>query len=200
VEEISWLSAWATGGLRPDLVVLLDIDPAAGLARIADRLADRLEGESVDFHERVRYAFLDLAGAEPRRYLVIDATAAVNEIAAAVIERVRAMLPATPSGPIDPGRTDAVPTDAVPTGTGPFDAASIDSARLSTGSANAVPSGGVPSGGARAGGTDNSGAGNSGAGNSGARTEDSAPSPVGHVEITLGWPRSTPIGVGRWPR
>jgi dTMP kinase len=149
------------------------------------RQPEELEGESVDFHERVRYAFLDLAGAEPRRYLVIDATAAVNEIAAAVIERVRAMLPATPSGPIDPGRTDAVPTDAVPTGTGPFDAASIDSARLSTGSANAVPSGGVPSGGARAGGTDNSGAGNSGAGNSGARTEDSAPSPVGHVEITL---------------
>ena len=47
VDEVSWLSAWATGGLRPDLVVLLDVDPAVGLARVADRGgADRLEGES----------------------------------------------------------------------------------------------------------------------------------------------------------
>jgi dTMP kinase len=94
VEEVSWLSAWATGGLRPDLVVLLDIDPTVGLARIADRGdADRLEAENVPFHERVRYAFLDLAGRDPRRYLVIDATLPPAEIAEIVAERARGLMP-----------------------------------------------------------------------------------------------------------
>jgi dTMP kinase len=92
-EEISWLSAWATGGLKPDLVVLLDIDPAAGLARVDGRgLADRLEIEAPDFHERVRYEFLDLAAADPRRYLVVDATQPRDRIHALVVKRVEAML------------------------------------------------------------------------------------------------------------
>ena len=67
VDEVSWLSAWATGGLKPDLVVLLDVDPAvgAGPAEPAQRGADRLEAESPAFHERVRYAFLDLAADDP---------------------------------------------------------------------------------------------------------------------------------------
>jgi dTMP kinase len=96
VDEISWLSSWATGGLKPDLVVLLDIDPAHGLRRVTNRStrADRLENESVEFHERVRYAFLDLAAADPARYLVLDGTAAPETIAAAVAARVQAMLPA----------------------------------------------------------------------------------------------------------
>jgi dTMP kinase len=94
VNEVFWLSTWATGGLQPDLVVLLDVDPAIGLARIADRGgADRLEGETVAFHERVRYAFLDLAAADPRRYLVIDGTEPAETIAGIVFERVRALLP-----------------------------------------------------------------------------------------------------------
>jgi dTMP kinase len=95
VDEVSWLSAWATGGLKPDLVVLLDVEPAAGLARVAARgvSPDRLEGESLDFHERVRDAFLDLAAADPKRYLVLDATGPVEEIAATVAQRVSGMLP-----------------------------------------------------------------------------------------------------------
>jgi len=94
VEEVSWLSSWATGGLKPDLVVLLDIDPAVGLRRVASRGAgaDRLESESVAFHERVRYAFLDLAAADPRRYLVLDATQPAEEIALTVFDRVTPML------------------------------------------------------------------------------------------------------------
>ncbi len=56
-------------------MVLLDVDPAIGLRRVENRGegTDRLEGEALPFHERVRYAFLDLAAAEPGRYLVIDA-------------------------------------------------------------------------------------------------------------------------------
>ncbi|WP_412102909.1 dTMP kinase [Plantactinospora sp. KLBMP9567] len=94
VEEVSWLSSWATGGLKPDLVVLLDIEPRTGLIRVDARGGDpdRLEGESIDFHDRVRYAFLDLAAADPKRYLVLDASRPVDELAAAVAERVTGML------------------------------------------------------------------------------------------------------------
>ena len=98
VDDIAWLSAWATGGLKPDLVVLLDIDPAVGLARVGHRGdgADRLERESIDFHERVRYAFLDLAADNPGRYLVLDAALPAGELTAAIVERVEAMLPPVP--------------------------------------------------------------------------------------------------------
>src|SRR5690606_35292744 len=99
VDEVSWLSAWATGGLRPDLIVLLDIDPEVGLRRIAGREADRIEVESVDFHERVRYAFLDLAGRDPRRYLVVDATLPPAETAEIVADRARSLLPESASRP-----------------------------------------------------------------------------------------------------
>ncbi len=93
-DEIKWLSKWATGGLRPDLVVLLDIDPADGLRRAEDRgHKDRLEAESLVFHERVRRAFLDLAAADPERYLVVNASDPVDVIAFAIRERVHRMLP-----------------------------------------------------------------------------------------------------------
>jgi len=101
VEEVAWLSSWATGGLQPDLVVLLDIDPVAGLTRVAGRgAADRLEAENLAFHERVRYAFLDLAAKEPKRYLVVDADDDPQAIAARVLDRVRPLLPVpvTPPG------------------------------------------------------------------------------------------------------
>ncbi|WP_089154925.1 dTMP kinase [Micromonospora sp. NBS 11-29] len=90
VDEVSWLSSWATGGLKPDLVVLLDVEPHTGLGRVAARSAgtDRLEAESLAFHERVRYAFLDLAAGDPKRYLVLDASRPVEEITDAVARRV----------------------------------------------------------------------------------------------------------------
>jgi dTMP kinase len=96
VQEISWLSSWATGGLKPDLVVLLDVDPSVGLGRVDSRGlgTDRLEGESRSFHERVRYAFLDLASADPKRYLVLDAARPADEIAAVIATRINTMLSA----------------------------------------------------------------------------------------------------------
>ncbi|WP_109746127.1 dTMP kinase [Salinispora oceanensis] len=104
VDEVSWLSSWATGGLKPDLVVLLDIDPSAGLSRVAARSGapDHLEAESVSFHERVRYAFLDLAAADPKRYLVLDAARPTDEIADEVARRVGELLGAQAGGPNPP--------------------------------------------------------------------------------------------------
>jgi dTMP kinase len=103
VAEISWLSAWATGGLKPDLVVLLDVDPAVGLTRVDSRGQgqDRLESESRAFHERVRYAFLDLAAADPRRYLVLDAARPRDEISTAVTHRLSSLLAPLPE-PTEP--------------------------------------------------------------------------------------------------
>jgi dTMP kinase len=96
VGEVAWLSAWATGGLKPDLTVLLDLEPAVGLRRAESRGrgSDRLEGESLAFHERVRFAFLDLAAAESNRYLVLDAERSPEQVAGVVLERVKALLPA----------------------------------------------------------------------------------------------------------
>ena len=71
-EEVARLSRWATEGLRPDLVVLLDVDPVVGLQRAGDA-PDRIEAESLEFHRRVRESFLDLAGQDPDRYLVVPA-------------------------------------------------------------------------------------------------------------------------------
>jgi len=107
VNEVSWLSSWATGGLKPDLVVLLDVEPHVGLARIGSRGgADRLESESDAFHERVRYAFLDLASAEPNRYLVLDANRSPDLIAAAVAKRVAELLPAPAAAAPGPTATE----------------------------------------------------------------------------------------------
>ena len=117
VDEVSWLSSWATAGLKPDLVVLLDIDPPVGLRRVGERgRADRLESESLAFHERVRYAFLDLASADPNRYLVLDATRQPTSVAAAVADRVGGMLgPVQASdGPDGPGGFGGFGGDGVP--------------------------------------------------------------------------------------
>lgn len=87
VEELEKLARWATGDLRPHLTVLLDLDPTAGLGRFSGR--DRIEAESLDFHERVRAGFLELAARNPDRYLVVDATQPPEDIAAGVLDRVR---------------------------------------------------------------------------------------------------------------
>lgn len=68
------LTREVTGGLIPDLTVLLDLDPAVGLARAARRgQPDRLERADLGFHQRVREGFLALAAREPGRFLVLDA-------------------------------------------------------------------------------------------------------------------------------
>ena len=90
--DIARLNSWATGGRVPDLTILLDMPPEAGLTR-RSRSADRLESEPLQFHERVRSGFLALARAEPGRYLIIDASQPVEEVTREVKDRIREVLP-----------------------------------------------------------------------------------------------------------
>ncbi|MCW2633825.1 MAG: tmk [Blastococcus sp.] len=106
LDDVRMLSRWATEGLRPDLTIVLDLPPEVGLARARGRaVADRLESESLDFHQRVRHTFLELAEADPDRYLVLDARLDPDEIAAAVRVRVTELLSGLPLQTIaQPGR------------------------------------------------------------------------------------------------
>ncbi|MGO1921761.1 dTMP kinase [Microbacterium sp.] len=92
--EIRDLSLWATEGALPDLTVLLDLDPAAARQRLdsADKPFDRLEAEKQDFHTRVRDAYLALAGAEPDRFLVLDAAASPDSLAESIRARIAPLL------------------------------------------------------------------------------------------------------------
>ena len=90
--EIAALNKWAMGGLVPDLTIVLDLPPDTGLGRRLSS-ADRLESEPVEFHQRVRDAFLRLAAAEPGRYLVVDAVRPEGEVSRAIQLRVRELLP-----------------------------------------------------------------------------------------------------------
>jgi dTMP kinase len=92
VGDVAHLNQWATGGIQPNLTILLDLSPVAGLGR-RERSADRLEAEPNDFHQRVRAGFLALADAEPHRYLVLDANRPPAEISREIQGRVRELLP-----------------------------------------------------------------------------------------------------------
>ena len=84
-DDVRRVSRWATGGIVPDLTVVLDLPPDVGLSRAARRGdADRMESESLQFHDRVRAAFRNYAEADPRRYLLVDATRSPDEVAAQI--------------------------------------------------------------------------------------------------------------------
>jgi dTMP kinase len=90
VAEVEAVARWATGGLRPHLTVVLDLEPEAGLGRFSGR--DRIEGESLEFHRRVRAAFPAMAAADPDHYLVLDARADVDDIELAIRAAVEPLL------------------------------------------------------------------------------------------------------------
>lgn len=89
LDEIDELNSVATGGLTPDLTVLLDIDTVTGLARATRDGADRLESAGTEFHERVREGFLAIAAGEPLRFAVVDGTPAPDAVHAEVLAAVR---------------------------------------------------------------------------------------------------------------
>jgi len=108
LELIARLNALATDGLRPDLTFLLDLDPAVGLLRATQRVAerqeghDRIEGEVLAFHGRVRAGYRTIAAAESERVIVLDASGGMTEIEGHIRRRVdewlRASLGAAGSG------------------------------------------------------------------------------------------------------
>jgi dTMP kinase len=93
-DDVRRLSVWAAEGLLPDVTVLLDLDPDIARDRLDadDKPFDRLEAEQAEFHERVREAFLGLAAAEPERFLVLDASAPPDDLAATVRDRIETLL------------------------------------------------------------------------------------------------------------
>jgi len=93
-EAVRGISDWATDGLTPDLTILLDLDADSARGRLDEARTryDRLEAEASEFHDRVRAAYLELARAEPGRFLVVDASRPVDEIAEAIRARVASLL------------------------------------------------------------------------------------------------------------
>ena len=91
--EIRELSLWAAEGLLPDVTVLLDLDERKSRDRLSARTEyDRLESEAEEFHRRVRHAYLELARSEPERFLVLDASAPIDELANAIRSRIEPLL------------------------------------------------------------------------------------------------------------
>jgi dTMP kinase len=89
--DAAMLASWnavATGGLQPDLTFLFDLDPEVGLARRASAgvSTNRLDRESLPFHQRVRARFLELAASSPERWIILDATASHDQLEARVWE------------------------------------------------------------------------------------------------------------------
>ncbi len=105
---IAALEQVTVNGMTPDLTIILDLDPAVGLARAASRrgkeVPDRFEKETLEIHRRRRQAFLDIAAAEPGRCVVIDANRSPTAVASAVsaaVDRViarAARISARPAG------------------------------------------------------------------------------------------------------
>lgn len=93
-ELIRALNAMATGGLTPDLTLLLDLEPEIGLSRIAaTRASDRLEQAGLAFHRRLREGYLALAAAEPERIVVVNANQPPEAVQHTLREAVQRILP-----------------------------------------------------------------------------------------------------------
>jgi dTMP kinase len=84
--EVARISRWATESLFPTLTIIIDLAPEIGLARLKSK--DRLESQPIDFHERVRQEFLQLAALDPERYYIVDGNQSVEDTHAAIIAKV----------------------------------------------------------------------------------------------------------------
>ncbi len=94
LEDLRRITAFATGGLWPDLTIYLDLDVETGLQRKAATPEEwnRMEAKEVAFHQRVREGYRALAAAEPHRWLVLDASQPVQTIQDHIRERVASLL------------------------------------------------------------------------------------------------------------
>ncbi|RII27601.1 MAG: dTMP kinase [Geobacter sp.] len=99
-ETIDRLNVLATGGIRPDITVLLDCPVEIGLKRAMARInttsgarEERFELEAMEFHRRVRSGYLELAAREPERFIVINGAAGVEETSVEIEAAILARLP-----------------------------------------------------------------------------------------------------------
>jgi len=102
---IETVNKLATGGLKPNLTVLLDIDAKQGLKR--KKLQDRFEKEDLEFHQRVRQSYLGMAQKDPQRWLVVNASLPKQEVERLIWQWVEQLMPAI-------RRSDKVPQTAEP--------------------------------------------------------------------------------------
>lgn len=128
--DIEEINRWATGGLLPDVVVLLTLDPEEGLRRVAaraqsrerqqsregeqsklawlsQRAPDRIERESVDFHRSVAEGYQTLARRDKARYVLVDATANAEDVSRRVRRALHTWLPDAPPPAATPRRPEA---------------------------------------------------------------------------------------------
>jgi dTMP kinase len=82
----------ATGGLKPDVTILLDILPEQGLQRKRKIQEDRFDSEEISFHRRIREGYLNLASKEPGRWLVLQAGLPVNKLSQLTWERIQPLI------------------------------------------------------------------------------------------------------------
>lgn len=87
INEINMLNNLATGGKKPDLTLVFDVDVETSMKRVGKE-KDRMESAGIDFHNRVRNGYLELAKQEPERIKVLDATKTIEEIHEKVVEIV----------------------------------------------------------------------------------------------------------------
>ncbi|MAE70295.1 MAG: dTMP kinase [Gemmatimonadetes bacterium] len=95
LDSVVWLNEFATGGLRPDHTILLDVEAGIGIQRARARSGgrvDRIERESIDFHERVRAGYLRQARAEPESFLLLDGTLSPDALGERIAQEVRRWL------------------------------------------------------------------------------------------------------------
>ncbi|CAB4644418.1 unannotated protein [freshwater metagenome] len=84
--EVARISRWATESLFPTLTIIIDLAPEVGLGRLMSK--DRLESQPIDFHERVRQEFLQIAALDPERYFIVSGAQSIQATHAAIVTRV----------------------------------------------------------------------------------------------------------------
>jgi dTMP kinase len=98
LELLEAITAFATGGLRPDLIIYLDIQIEEGLRRKRSSFQagegewNRMDQKELDFHRRARAGYLRMAAAEPKRWFVLDATRSIASLQCSIRRRVKRLL------------------------------------------------------------------------------------------------------------
>ena len=92
-ESVSIINRFAIGDCVPDLTLVIDLDPRIGLERARGReLFDRMENQSLEFYQRVRQGYLDLAACEPKRVKIIDGSQPIAGVWKQIWEHIERVL------------------------------------------------------------------------------------------------------------